>query len=104
MSHQLSQKLKSLGMICLMTSFAGVVFQLVGDRRLDYNSVLYGLPLGLVFGVLELFLFPMADVKFRRWSFTKMLFIKTLLYTSVIYVVTVGPHDSHRFDGRQILE
>ena len=77
-------------MICLMTSFAGVVYQLIGERRLDYNSVLYGLPLGIVFGVLELFLFPKADMRFRQWSFTRMLIVKTLLYTSVIYVVTVG--------------
>ncbi|HXR79824.1 MAG TPA: adenylate/guanylate cyclase domain-containing protein, partial [Saprospiraceae bacterium] len=90
MSHQLAQKLKSLGMICLMTSFAGVVYQLIGERRLDYNSVLYGLPLGIVFGVLELFLFPKADMRFRQWSFTRMLIVKTLSYTSVIYVVTVG--------------
>src|SRR6188474_1187928 len=90
MQNQLSQKLKFLGMICLMTSFAGMVFQLIGERRLDYNSVLYGLPLGIVFGVLELFLFPKADMRFRQWSFTRMLIVKTLLYTSVIYVVTVG--------------
>ena len=77
-------------MICLMTSFAGMVFQLIGERRLDYNSVLYGLPLGIVFGVLELFLFPKADMRFRQWSFTRMLIVKTLSYTSVIYVVTVG--------------
>ena len=77
-------------MICLMTSFAGVVYQLIGERRLDYNSVLYGLPLGIVFGVLELFLFPKADMRFRQWSFTRMLIVKTLSYTSVIYVVTVG--------------
>jgi len=90
MSHQLSQKLKSLGMICLMTSFAGVIYQLISERRLDYNSVLFGLPLGLVFGVLELFVFPKVDVRFHQWSFTKILIIKTLLYTSVIYVVTVA--------------
>ena len=77
-------------MICLMTSFAGMVYQLIGERRLDYNSVLYGLPLGIVFGVLELFLFPKADMRFRQWSFTRMLIVKTLSYTSVIYVVTVG--------------
>jgi len=90
MQNQLSQKLKFLGMICLMTSFAGMVYQLIGERRLDYNSVLYGLPLGIVFGVLELFLFPKADMRFRQWSFTRMLIVKTLSYTSVIYVVTVG--------------
>lgn len=77
-------------MICLMTGFAGVIFQLVAELKLDFNSLLFGLPLGLVFGVLELYLFPMAEVRFRRWSFTKMLIIKSLLYTSVVYIVTVA--------------
>ena len=71
------------------TSFAGVIFQLIGEQRLDYNSVLIGFPLGLVFGLLELFLFPKAEMRFRQWSFTKILIFKTLLYTAVIYVVTV---------------
>ena len=59
-------------------------------KRLDYNSVLVGFPLGLVFGLLELFLFPKAEMRFRQWSFTKILIFKTLLYTAVIYVVTVA--------------
>jgi hypothetical protein len=67
-----------------------VIFQLIDEERLDYNSVLIGFPLGLVFGLLELFLFPMREMRFRRWSFTKILIFKTLLYTVVIYVVTVG--------------
>jgi len=51
--------------------------------------VLVGLPLGLVFGLLEIFLFPKAETRLRRWSFTSILVFKTLLYTAVIYIVTV---------------
>jgi adenylate cyclase len=52
--------------------------------------VFYGFPLGLIFGLLELFLFPKAEKYFRSWSFTGVFVFKTLLYTTVIYLVTVS--------------
>jgi adenylate cyclase len=84
------RKIKTLALICTFTSLAGVIFQLIDENRLDQNSVLLGFPLGLVFGVLELFLFPKAEARFRRWSFTKMFVFKTLLYTAIIYTVTTS--------------
>jgi len=90
MKPDLVRKFKTLAFICLFGCFAGVIFQLVSEERLDYNSVLVGFPLGLVFGLLELFLFPKAEIRFRQWSFTKILIFKTLLYTTVIYSVTVA--------------
>ena len=89
MQPNLVRKLKTLALICIFTSFAGVIYQLIDEHSLTYSSVLFGLPLGAVFGLLELFLFPKAEMRFRRWSFTKMLVFKTLLYTAVIYCVTV---------------
>jgi len=85
----LVRKFKTLALICLFTSFAGVIFQLTSEELLDYRSVLVGLPLGLVFGLLELFVLPKAEMTFRQWSFTKMLVFKTLFYTAVIYAVTI---------------
>src|SRR3954462_10614401 len=90
MQPNLVRKYRTLALICLFTSFAGVIYQLISELRLDYNSVLLGFPLGLVFGLLELFLFPKADIWFLRWSFTKILLLKTLFYTAVIYVVTIS--------------
>jgi adenylate cyclase len=87
--HSFIRKLKTLGLICLFTSLAGMLYQLINDGRLDHNSVLFGFPLGLAFGVLELFIFPRAVKRFRRWSFTKLLLFKTLLYTAAIYLATV---------------
>jgi len=88
MQPNLVRKLKTLALFCFFTSFAGVLFQLVNEARLDYNSVMVGFPLGLVFGLLELFLLPKVETRLRRWSFTQLLVIKTLLYTGVIYAVT----------------
>jgi adenylate cyclase len=90
MQPNLTRKLKTLALICLLTSFAGVIYQLVSEKRFSYQSVLFGFPLGFVFGVLELFLFPKAEMRSRQWSFTKMLVVKTLLYTGVIYFVTLS--------------
>jgi adenylate cyclase len=105
MRPNLVRKFKTLALICLFTCFAGVIFQLINEERLDYNSVLVGFPLGLVFGLLELFLFPKATIWFRRWSFTKTLIFKTLLYTAVIYAVTVAlAITGGLFEGRKISE
>lgn len=105
MQPNIVRKFKTLALICLFTSFAGVIFQLIDEERLDYNSVLIGFPLSLVFGVLELFLFPMGEMRFRQWSFTKILIFKTLLYTAVIYAVTVGlAIIAGLFEGRKMSE
>jgi adenylate cyclase len=67
--------------------------------------VLVGFPLGLVFGLLELFLLPKAGMRFRQWSFTRILLFKTLLYTVIIYVVTVTLATIVGFsEGRQLRE
>jgi adenylate cyclase len=89
MQPNLIRKLRTLALICLFTCIAGVVFQLIDEDRFDHNSVLVGLPLGLVFGLLELFLFPGFHVRFQKWSFTRIFIFKTLLYTGVIYLITV---------------
>src|SRR5262245_57830094 len=90
MKPNLVRKLKTLALICLLTSLAGVIYQLIGEQLLNFSSVLLGFPLGLVFGVMELFLFSKAERRFRNWTFTKLLVFKTLLYTAVILMVTVS--------------
>ncbi len=90
MQPKLIKKLKTLGLICLFACFAGVIYQLIDEKRLDHTSVMVGLPLGLVFGLLELFLFPKYERRFRQWSFTKMLVLKVLLYTAAIYLVSIS--------------
>lgn len=105
MQPNLVRKFKTLALICIFTCVAGVMFQLVSEERLDYNSVLVGFPLGLVFGLLELFLLPKAEMLFRQWSFTRIFLFKTLLYTVVIYVVTVTLATIvGLFEGRQLRE
>ena len=105
MQSNLARRWKAFALICVFTSFGGVIFQLIGEQRLDFNSVLVGFPLGVVFGLLELFLFPKAEMRFRQWSFTKILVFKSVLYTAVIYFVTVALGTIRGFlEGRHISE
>jgi adenylate cyclase len=83
-------RLKTAFWICLFSCFAGVVFQLLREERLDYHSVLIGLPLGLGFVLLELFIYPKTEGRIRRWSFTSMLLLKITIYTIIINLVTGG--------------
>jgi len=100
-----TRKLKTLALICLFTCLAGVIFQLISEELLDERSVLVGFPLGLVFGLLELFLFPKAEIRFRQWPFTKILLFKTVLYTAVIYVVSlITIFVGGLFEGRKLSE
>ena len=85
-----SRKLKTLGFICLFTSFAGVIYQLIDETKLTLSSVLFGLPLGLVFSLLELFVFSRTQNLFRRWPFTRLFLFKALLYTVIVYLVTIS--------------
>ncbi len=89
MRSSLVRKLKALALICLCSSFAGVLFQLINEKRIDHNSILVGLPLGLAFGILEIFIFRGRSI-FRQWPFTRVLVFKTVLYTAIIYVVSTG--------------
>jgi len=105
MQTNLVRKFKTLTLICLGTSFAGVIYQLISEQHLDYNSVMVGCPLGLVFGLLELFVFPKAERRFRQWPFTRIFIFKTLLYTAIIYIVALSlAFLAGLFKGRDINE
>src|SRR6201989_517279 len=84
------KKFKTLALICLLTSFAGIIYQLIGEGLVNFSSIIFGLPLGLAFGVIELLLFPKAEKRFRQWSFTQLLVFKAVTYTTVIFVVSIS--------------
>jgi adenylate cyclase len=89
MQRSLPRKLKIFASICLFTSLAGVLYQLINEYTVNYNSVVVGFPLGVIFGVLELFLFPKAYNRLQHFSFTKMLLFKTVVCTAAIFLVTI---------------
>lgn len=89
MVSNLPRKLKTLAFICLFACGAGVVYELIDNKRIDYKSISTGLPLGLAFGLFELFIFAKKR-KFRQWSFTGVLVFKTVLYTTIIFIVAIA--------------
>jgi adenylate cyclase len=89
MSTELTRKLKSLALICLFGCFAGVIYQLINENYIDFRSLIVGFPLGLVFGIMELFLIPRASARLHQWPFTVVILFKAVLYTTVIFAVSV---------------
>jgi adenylate cyclase len=89
MQYHLARKIRILALICFFTSVAGVIYQLINESRVNYSSVLLGFPMGLLFGLLELSVFPKANKRLRRWSFTKMIVFKITAYTTFIYIVAL---------------
>ena len=89
MSLRLERKLKTLVFICVYGCFAGLLYQFINENQVDQRSLIIGIPLGLVFGLLELFLIPGAANRLNRWPFTLLIIFKTVLYTTMIYVVSV---------------
>jgi hypothetical protein len=41
------RKFKTLALLCVFTSFAGVMYELIDEDHLDFSSVMFGFPLGL---------------------------------------------------------
>jgi adenylate cyclase len=87
MHPDLPKRLRSLSLICLLTSFAGVIFQMINEQQVNVNSILFGFPLGIAFSMLELFVFPRFKGHINQWSFTRILIVKSVFYTSTIYLV-----------------
>ena len=84
------RKFKTLAVICCFFSLAGVIYQLVDLKYIDYKSIAMGFPLGLMFGVLELFLFSKAQQKLRQLSFSWLIIVKAVLYTLIIFLVSAA--------------
>lgn len=75
-----------LGLICIFTSIAGVIYEIVDTGALSFMSVLIGLPIGLVYAVLELYVFTNRDLWINKLSFIKLILAKAFLYTAFAFV------------------
>jgi adenylate cyclase len=94
-----------MAMICLLTSIAGVIFQMINEEHVNINSILFGFPLGVAFSLLELYIFPRFKAHFSQWSFTRLLIVKSIFYTATIYLVTLlVTAISGALTGRQLSE
>ncbi len=82
----LTRKLKLLALICSFSGAAGVLYQFLADKQVTYESVLVGIPIGLVFAVMELFVLAGRGRRRRGLPFGALILAKAALYTLVVYV------------------
>ncbi|MEO2006307.1 MAG: hypothetical protein ABGY41_19670, partial [Candidatus Poribacteria bacterium] len=87
MSPVLVRKMKLLGLICAFSACAGVFYQRVGEQTVGFESVLIGIPVGLVFGAMELFVFEAFGQRLRTLGFIQLVIAKAALYTLFVFVV-----------------
>ena len=87
MSPVLTRKLKLLGLICAFSACAGMFYQRVGEETIGIESLLIGVPVGLIFGVMELFAFEAFGRRLRSLSFIPLVATKAVLYTLFVFVI-----------------
>ena len=73
-----------LGELCLISAFAGVIFQLLGNGYVNYLAFVIGGLLGFGFGIFELFLFSRWRKFFLTLPFLVTIFVKAFVYLIII--------------------
>jgi len=85
MNPVFADKLRMLGEFCLITSFAGVIYQLIDARYVDHLGIIMGAALGFGFGIIELFILSGLKKKFLKLPLLQTIFIKAISYLVMIY-------------------
>lgn len=85
MKSVFADKLRMLGEFSLITSFAGIIYQLVDVKFADHVGVIMGASLGFGFGIIELFILSGLKKKFLKLSLLQSIFIKAITYLIIIY-------------------
>jgi len=85
MNPVFADKLRMLGEFCLITSFAGVIYQLIDARYVDHLGIIMGAALGFGFGIIELFILSGLKKKFLKLPLLQTIFIKAISYLVIIY-------------------
>ena len=84
MNPVFSRKLKLLVELILITSFTGVIYQLLSDGFVDYKAFLMGGILGFGFGIIELFIFSGLSKHFLKLPFLVTIVTKAFGYLIII--------------------
>jgi adenylate cyclase len=90
MNRAITGKLRLLGEFCLFGAFAGIMYQLVESRMVDYRSILMGVPIGFAYGIMDLFVLSGFSKKFMKMPLALAILLKAFIYLFVIYFITGG--------------
>ena len=80
-------KLKQLGEFCLFGAIAGIIFQLINEKLITEMAFMIGIPLGGVFGIIELFILSGLRKKFLKLPLLVTIISKAILYVLFINIV-----------------
>ena len=105
MNPIITGKLRLLGEFCLITAFAGIIYQLIDEKSFDYIGIVMGASLGFAFGIIELFILSGLRKKFLKFPLLITIFAKAFVYLVIINLFSglVGLITG-LFQGKQIDE
>ena len=86
MSTLLIQRLKLAVEHCMITSIAGVIYQLLTDGIVTHMALIMGSALGFGFGILEIFILSSFQKLFSKLPFLITICSKALLYLLIINI------------------
>jgi adenylate cyclase len=87
-SSSFNQKLRTLLIICLISIFAGVIYQYANEGFVDYNAFLLGFLIGLGFGIFELFFMSKINRHIKSYPLPKIILINVILYTLLVFTIS----------------
>ena len=88
MNRIITGKLRLLGEFCLFGALAGIIFQLLDEKFVDFKSILMGVPIGFAYGIMELFVLSGFRKSFLKIPLILTIFLKAFIYLIVIYFIT----------------
>ena len=88
MNRIITGKLRLLLEFSFFGALSGIIFELLREGLIDYRAIVMGVPLGLAFGIIELFIFSGLRRKFLNLPLLLTLFLKAFAYVLVIYFIS----------------
>ena len=99
------QKVKTLFVICIISIFAGILFQYTDDGYVDYNAFMLGLIIGLGFGFFEIFIVSKINRKIKSFPLPTIIIINIFLYTLLVFLLSsIGGFIGGSLAGKEISE
>jgi adenylate cyclase len=88
MNRIITGKLRLLLEFCLFGAFAGIIYELIDIKMVDYRALLMGIPIGFAYGIMDLFVLSGYRKNFLKIPLILTIFLKAFIYLIVIYFVT----------------
>jgi adenylate cyclase len=88
MNRIITGKLRLLGEFCLFGAFAGIIYELIDIKMVDYRALLMGIPIGFAYGIMDIFILSGFSKKFMKMPLALAILLKAFIYLFVIYFIT----------------